>query len=181
MLVVQIIENCIQLIFKTLFIFFVTLVWNPSISFMVCVTSKQKQRKEQPRMEISSDLETKRKNSPAIHGRDLLPSMINRYEQRKRFVSLLFCRTNISCQESSSGVTLSGVFSGIVILDPGPMICAVIWQDLFSSLPSIHVTVDVGPIDYALGILQEQRSALIYILVSLWVYYLISQYFTSFS
>ena len=181
MLVIQIIENYIRLIFKTQFIFFVTLVWNPSISFMVCVTSKQKQRKEQPRMEISSDLETKRKISLAIHGRDLLPSMINRYKQRKRFVSLLFCRTNVSCQESLSGVTLSGVFSGIVILNAGPMICAVIGQDSFSSLPSIHVTVDVDPIDYALRILQEQRSALIYILVSLWVYYLISQYFTSFS
>ena len=40
-------------------------------------------------------------------------------------------------------------------------------------LPFVHVILDVGPIDHALKILYGVRSTLIYILASLWVFYLV--------
>ena len=63
-------------------------------------------------------------------------------------------------------------------MDVGSTICIVIKLDLPSGPASIHVILDVGPIDYALRVLKEvtlnQPSALIYILASLCVYHLMS-------
>ena len=51
-------------------------------------------------MEISSDLGSIRKNSRAIHGKDLLLSMINRYKLCKYFLPLLFCQINVSYHQA---------------------------------------------------------------------------------
>ena len=51
-------------------------------------------------------------------------------------------------------------------INVGPVVCTEIQYYLFSSLPSVHVILDVGPIEHAFRILQKVRSGLICVLVS---------------
>ena len=51
-------------------------------------------------------------------------------------------------------------------INVGPVVCTEIQYYLFSSLPSVHVILDVGPTEHAFRILQKVRSGLICVLAS---------------